>query len=109
MYKMVKSHFESIKLNYIQATYNFFLAPSHNRALVTKSIAIYVYFSLSWIGVKKWVFLQTHYQGLRQLFITIPRCSALSTDVPRHRHKQLTQTLIVFLLKTHWFLIVVTE
>ena len=31
------------------------------------------------------------------------RCASLGTEVPGHRHKQLTQTLIVSLLKTHFF------
>ena len=44
-------------------------------------------------------FQQTHNQGLRQLLTTI---HALSTDVPGHRQKQLTQTLIVCWLKTHF-------
>ena len=31
------------------------------------------------------------------------RCAALGTEVPGHRQQQLTQTLIVRLLKTHFF------
>ena len=31
------------------------------------------------------------------------RCAALSTEAPGHRQQQLTQTLIVRLLKTHFF------
>ena len=34
------------------------------------------------------------------------RCAALSTEVPGHRQKQLTQTLIVRLLKTHFFTLI---
>ena len=31
------------------------------------------------------------------------RCAALGTEVPGHRQEQLTKTLIVRLLKTHFF------
>ena len=33
-------------------------------------------------------------------------CAVLGTVVPRHRQKQLTQTLIVRLLKTHFFTLI---
>ena len=34
------------------------------------------------------------------------RCAALGTEVPGHRQQQLTQTLIVSLLKTHFITLI---
>ena len=34
------------------------------------------------------------------------RCAVLGADVPGHRQQQLTQTLIVHLLKTHFFTLI---
>ena len=45
------------------------------------------------------------FRNYRETRMTV-RCASLGVEVPGHRHEQLTRTLILRLLKTHFFTLI---